>query len=515
LVIISSVADDDALFDYVERERWLIAAALLVSLILLGAGVLLWRRTERQEKVEQDLRQSKELLIESQRLGAIGYMFTDTGAGRVYLSDTMFEILGLPPADFLAMPEAFRLVHPDDRDAYAAARATGIAERRDFDVTVRVLKGDGTIAWARTISHPRFDVRGELTGILHLVQDVSESKRAEEAVRQSEERFRALIEHSNDMILIIGPDGGMRYRSPSAKYQFGYDEDEAFASKLLDRLHPDDHAEAARILPPLLASQGNNAAGRWRWAHKDGSWRVIDWTARNATEVPGIEGVIVNARDVTESAQLQEQLLQSRKMEAVGQLAGGIAHDFNNVLGAVTGFTGFLLQDLPANSEQRRFAERIAAAAERGKTLVQQIFVFSRHSSVEPEPTNIMPIVLETCDLLRASLPASAELEILSDGHDVVAMVNPAQLSQVLMNLCINGRDALAGKPGRVAIGIARVTPGEPDYAGFSGAPPPPAPGQDGSLVRSGALAMERAYARITVADTGQEIGRASCRERV
>ncbi|MBI3710716.1 MAG: response regulator [Proteobacteria bacterium] len=192
-------------------------------------------------------------------------------------------------------------------------------------------------------------------------------------------------------------------------------------------------------------------------------------------------------------------------MEAIGRLAGGIAHDFNNILGAIVGFAGFLVQDLPKGTPQHGFAKRIAMASERGKGVIQQILAFSRRTGVERKRGDLARIVLETEDLLRASLPSSTRLEVVVEADGLIADINAAQVSQILLNLCLNANDALGGQPGNVSIKVGGVNPGDAEYALFraSKTAGEPAVGPEDGRALIGALDANRAYAKMTVADTG------------
>jgi len=574
-----------------------------------------------RETIEASLRESREWLLQSQRLGRTGYVVTDVAAGRVIWSDTMFEIRGVAPRPSFSFAEALAFIHPDDLPLFDAARAQSQLTRGPYDIELRVIRPDGQVIWERSIGLPEFDGDGELarrvvfvqditerkraelalrkaeaerraildnapiaiflkdrdgryrlvnkrfeqwfgrsqqalegvsdvelappdvvrmsqdtdrqvlrlganveyerptygsaaadhavehiqvtkfpirgadgdvTGIAGFLSDISARRQAEAALRQSEERFRALIEHSNDLVAIVALDGALRYYSPSVTESLGFGESEFAGRSILDLVHRDDVAHLATALRRIALTPGARETGEGRVRHKDGGWRHIAWSARNAIDVPGVNGVIVNGRDVTAAKRLEEQLLQAQKMEAVGQLAGGIAHDFNNIIGVVLGFAGFLLDDLPQGSRQRGFAERIAKAGDRAKDLVRQILAFSRHSGVERRPEDLARLLEDTADLLRGSLPSSTAFALDPGPGGLVARVNTGQIGQVLLNLCLNANDALRGEPGRIAIVLDRVAPGAVE--------PTPA---DGHSVLIGTLDPGRAYARITVSDTG------------
>jgi PAS domain S-box-containing protein len=333
------------------------------------------------------------------------------------------------------------------------------------------------------------------------MQDEAERARreAEETLRRSEERFRALIEHSNDMVAVVDTTGRSVYRSPRWVAGTGFADKDLGRNPLFQSLHPDDVAPALAIFDMILTQPDRQASHRSRIRHADGSLRHIAWSARNALNVPGVDGIIVNARDVTTELALEEQLQQARKLEAIGQLAGGIAHDFNNIMGAILGFAEFLVQDLPADTAQHGFAQRIMSAGRRARDLVQQILAFARKSSVERAPTDLGLIIGEAHDLLSASLPSSTEFRLETSAEPLVAEVNPAQISQVVVNLCVNASDALHGQPGSVTINSALIGPFHEDHARLAEI----AARSVEHVVVSGRLRQDVPYARISVSDNG------------
>ena len=175
-------------------------------------------------------------------------------------------------------------------------------------------------------------------------------------------------------------------------------------------------------------------------------------------------GSVIVATDVTDRKRLEEERrqqdlrqAQASKMEALGQLAGGVAHDFNNLLGAILGFSHFIVEDTDPASQQHHFAQRIVTAGQRGRSLVQQILAFSRRATVAPVPVPVAEIVAETGDLLRVTLPSTTQLTLFVGLPDAAVLADKGQLSQVLINLCVNASDALGGEPGQVGIGIGRL----------------------------------------------------------
>jgi PAS domain S-box-containing protein len=239
--------------------------------------------------------------------------------------------------------------------------------------------------------------------------------------------------------------------------------------------------------------------------HGERDVQEIGWSVSGQTRelsvrrsrLPGA-GVVTVLEDVTtqkaeqrDRDRLQTQLQQSSKMEAIGQLAGGVAHDFNNLLGAVIGFARFLEQDLPAGTQERLFAQRILSACNRGKELVAQILAFTRARTVERKPIDLRTALHESRNLLAGSLPATTQLAIDAGDQPQVVVANETQLSQVIVNLCLNAHDALAGRPGQIKVALSRVHPGDADHR---------------RTLLVGQLDPARAYARLDIADTGSGI---------
>lgn len=240
-----------------------------------------------------------------------------------------------------------------------------------------------------------------------------------------------------------------------------------------------------------------------------GAERSVMLTSFVVPDAAGQPGEIATiGLDITElrrrerrSEALEAQLVQAGKMEAIGQLAGGIAHDFNNLLGAIIGFAAFLAEDLPPDSEQQFHARRILRICDRAKALVSQVLAFSRADRVERKSTDIRAAVLETRDLLRPTLPPTTELVYDVANKPVHILANDSQLSQIIVNLCINSSDSLAGKPGTVTVALICGAPKAVELTHFSKQ-------GDHSVDRLnrhvfGQINPERDYARLIVKDTG------------
>ena len=282
-------------------------------------------------------------------------------------------------------------------------------------------------------------------------------------LRESEERFRLLIDRSADLIAVFGPAGDIRYISASVEATLGFRPEEMIGRPAFDFVHPDDREEAARTFGVLAESPGGVSRVTMRHVHRDGSFRVLESSGINLIHVPAIGGIAINSRDVTERRELEEQLSQSQRLESVGRLAGGVAHDFNNILTAILGNTELLATTLPRNAEEQEDLEEIMRAALRARDFVQQLLAFARKQVLAPRVLDLNRSVRASERLLRRLLREDIALRLHLAEPLWPMKADPAQLEQVLINLAVNARDAMP-EGGTITIETANVDL-DADYA--------------------------------------------------
>jgi signal transduction histidine kinase/ActR/RegA family two-component response regulator len=208
-------------------------------------------------------------------------------------------------------------------------------------------------------------------------------------------------------------------------------------------IHPNDWPAITELLRAVLLSYGVSVSGQARYRHKDASWRIFDGTMMNLLDVPGVEGLVVNLRDVTEQAALEGELRQAQKMESVGQLAGGVAHDFNNLLTVIIGRIDFLVGAPNIDEEQQADLGEIKKAAERAAGLTRQLLAFSRKQLLQPRVLDLNRTLDEFEPMLRRLIGEDIRIEI-EHGYELGSVsADPGQLQQILMNLALNARDAM------------------------------------------------------------------------
>jgi two-component system cell cycle sensor histidine kinase/response regulator CckA len=299
--------------------------------------------------------------------------------------------------------------------------------------------------------------------IMGMGYDVTEHKRAEGALRRSEAQFRALTETSTELISIMEPDFSIRYVSPAVEAMLGYGPRELVGNTPFHMMHPEELARVTAALEGPLRAPGAGVTMECRMLHRDGSVRIIEGTVRNMLNVPGIEGIVLNARDITEQRQLEEQLRHAQKMEAIGQLAGGVAHEFANLLSIILCYTDLALKSLEPGNPLQADLEEIDKAAERGSELTSRLLTFSRRHPAQFSRVDLNEVVTKMTRMLKPVLDDRIEvIADLSAGLDKVK-ADPGLIEQVLLNLALNARDAMPfGGQIHISTATARRAPDLP-----------------------------------------------------
>ena len=284
-------------------------------------------------------------------------------------------------------------------------------------------------------------VKGHVDGdlLVRSIRYATERGRAVEALERREEHYRSLIEHSLDLISILNVDGTIRYVSPSHQQVLGYLLEDLVGQNVFAFIHPED----VGAVRDVFARADGAASLECRFRHKDGSWRMLESFGRNLSHLPGVSGVVVNSRDVTERKRLEEQLHHSQRLEAVGRLAGGVAHDFNNLLMVITGYSQMLLDAINPSDPRRSDLEQVVKAAERATDLTRQLLAFSRRQVVRPIILNLNALVHDMDRMLRRVIGEDIKLITSLAPELKNVRADPRQLEQVALNVAVNARDAM------------------------------------------------------------------------
>jgi len=281
-------------------------------------------------------------------------------------------------------------------------------------------------------------------------------------LRNNEEKYRRLIEALSEdhFFYTCNCNGDFTYLSPSVTRVLGYSEHEFRTShiKYLTENIINQRATRKRALSIRGLQQ---PPYEMEILHRNGTVHQLELTETPVFDtqdnVIAVDGI---AHDVTERTQMQNQLRQAQKMEAIGQLTGGIAHDFNNILGSILGYTSLAQQKLSADGDPKltEYLAEVYRAGERARDLISQMLAFSRGSATTPRAMTLTPLVRECITMMRPALPTT--IDLVTDIADDIptVMMDAVQLNQLVMNLCINARDAIEGEKGCIEIGLRTIT---------------------------------------------------------
>jgi two-component system, cell cycle sensor histidine kinase and response regulator CckA len=335
-----------------------------------------------------------------------------------------------------------------------AFRAALAGESRNLERCLR--DTDGTELWFETTHTPVVDEKGTVIGVCLNARDISTRKRAEQAERESEARYRDLFDNASDLVCATDPDGRFLYVNPAWEQTIGMSEAELRRRRFVDAVHPDSRERYAEVVARALAGETLThvelvlvtAGGAPITVEGNLSCTVQDG------RLLMLRGIY---RDVTERKRVEDQLRRAERMQAAGRLAGGMAHEVNNMMTGVIGFSEFLLRSLPGDDPRRAEVQEIIRAGSRASDVTRQLLAFTRQQLLRPEVLDVNSVVSEVEKMLRRSLGEDHVLELkLTPGVGEIR-ADRGQLEQVLINLALNARDAMRG-PGRVTVATGRAT---------------------------------------------------------
>jgi PAS domain S-box-containing protein len=306
------------------------------------------------------------------------------------------------------------------------------------------------------------DAEGIVAGLVGIMLDITARKQVEKELKESKNLFDAFTQHIPGLAYMKDVDGRYlfvndafaRFTGLKAEAQVGLSDDQVWEAETAQILTRND--EAIR-----LSQVAANLMETVRLPNRERRHLLTTrFPIFQDEQLFALGGVSI---DVTESTraeqqrqQLEMQLQQAQKMEALGTLAGGIAHDFNNILAAIIGYTEIVAAETPKGSQTHHYLSRVLEAGDRARTLVKQILTFSRQSEIEPKPVQVKVIVKEVLKLLRASLPVTIDI-VQQIESDAAVMADPVQIHQVMMNLCTNAGYAMREKGGRLTVRLVET----------------------------------------------------------
>jgi len=416
------------------------ASGQLIGLMGTSHDITARKRAE----TERD-RISAQLRLQIDRM-PLAYLLLDRDLRLVDWNAAAERIFGYAREEVLGMTPPFETILP--RSAWQAGEHL-LGRLRAGDMAAHAinenLTKDGrtiTCEWSNT---PLLDRDGLFGGVVSLAQDITERRRADDALHASEERFRQIAESITEVFWLTTPDKHeIAYVSPGYETIWGRPRAAVYASprSWMEAIHVDDRERVAQ------AASTNQTAGaydeEYRIVRPDGT---IRWIRDRAFPVRDGGGQIVRvagvAEDVTEKRQLEAQLRQAQKMEAIGQLAAGVAHDFNNLLTVINGYSELLLDDVGDRADLREPLEEIWKAGERAASLTRQLLAFSRQQVLAPKILDVNEVIYDTEKMLRRLIGEDVELTTVLQHPLGSIKADRGQLEQVLLNLAVNARDAM------------------------------------------------------------------------
>jgi two-component system cell cycle sensor histidine kinase/response regulator CckA len=456
-----------------------LAMRLVLHSTLLALGAVLfacaWFLSHQERSVLDRERLARAALSESEEKfrtlvanvpGAVYRCADDAAWTMAFCSEEIEEITGFPASDFVGNTRRTyaSVIHEDDRADVQAGVAAALAADLPFAFEYRVVRADGSVRWVYEKGQGIRSPAGDHLWLDGAIFDITERTEAARELRQSHTRLELAGLATGSAVYEWDLCTGDTVWTESMTSTFGYpcDAIEPSYDWWLAAVHPEERARVDREFGDSVSARDTTVyAHEYRFLAADGSWRhVLDRgvLVRDASgEATNAVGAMI---DLTETKRLEEQLRQSQKLEAIGQLAGGVAHDFNNLLTAMTGYADFLEAYSGSDDVVKRNVSGIKAGAERAASLTRQLLAFTRQQVLEPQVLEVNRIVRGAHELIGRLIREDVVVSLLLDPAPARIKADPNQIEQVLVNLVLNARDAMP-EGGEIVISTQNVQLGE------------------------------------------------------
>jgi PAS domain S-box-containing protein len=410
-----------------------------------------------------------------------------------YVSPSIENVLGFTPEERkqqsleeMITPESLQKIQEMFIEELQRDKLDNIDPDRSVTAEIEYYRKDGSTVWLENTVKAIRDPGGAIVGMHGVSRDITERKQAEEALRESESKFRSLFDLSPQAIALTEVKSGKLIDINDKFCELTKYSKEEVLGLNTTKVGFYSKADRRKFLKELQLSGEVNGL-EMDFKAKDNSVLNMLMFAR-IIQIAGVSFILTIFHNMTEQKRLETQLQQAHKMEAIGTLAGGIAHDFNNIIGIILGNIELAVDDIPESNPAKYNLEEIRTASLRAKEVVHQLLSFARKTNLEKKPINIVPIVKESLKLLRSSIPTSIEMhqDIKKDVDTILA--DPTQTNQLLINLCTNASHAMPDG-GMLSIALKNVTLGKDASAKH----PDLSPGR---------------YVNLKVSDTGYGISR-------
>jgi PAS domain S-box-containing protein len=424
-----------------------------------------------EEKIEQLEMTSKTLQESAKRYHLLvdalneGVIFLEAGGRIIIWNKSAENTFGMCAEEVIGrnFPDIqWPTIHPDGSQM-AAQEHPGMVTlgtgKPCRDVLVGVLGSGSAVRWIAVNTTPVYRADGQKPfAVVISFADVTDRRKVEEALKESEDRFRRLFEEAPIAIQGYSASGVIRYWNKANETTYGYSKEEAIGKNIVDLIIPREFREQAIQIIRQGAETGQTPpCGELLLRRKDGS-RVPVLSSHvaivrnsNETELYCLDN------DLTEQKRLQAELQQAHKMEVIGTLTSGIAHDFNNILGIIIGNCELAIDDVPPWNPAHAFLQEIQKAGSRGKDIVRQLLTFCRKTENTPKPMHLIPAFEDVIRFIRATIPTTIDIRHEMLAREDIICSDPTVIYQVLMNLCSNASHAMELTGGAITIRMQNI----------------------------------------------------------
>jgi PAS domain S-box-containing protein len=451
----------EALLNAKRHERSLTAAAAVFALLF---GLVSWqsvrvlRERNRTRLTERSLRETEQklrLMANNMKEMVLAFDMDK----RLIFANPAVEALTGYRTDELERDGFVNWIHPGDQARMLAHWAEIFQGGAFEDEEYRLITRDGRTRWASASWGPILDEAGKQIGVQGSERDITERKAADERLRESERRFRGLLEHVQLAAAIFDVDGNLEFVNDYTTAITGWTREELIGHHTTEFLAPEEHGRVHKLLVSLKQrGEPLHWLSEIAVLTKDGKRRCLLMNHVVLVDSAGkVTAVASLGADITEHRELQEQYLQSQKLESLGTMAGGVAHDFNNLLTVINGYCDLILSGLRKSDAVWPQIEEIRKAGSRAAELTQQLLAFSRRQITQPRPVDLNGILEESGAMFRTLLGEDIALVTNLDRQLGTVMADKGQMLQIFMNLLVNARDAMP-HGGRLTIETRNTT---------------------------------------------------------
>jgi PAS domain S-box-containing protein len=408
-----------------------------------------------RDQAQVALAQSEERLRLVTEASTDGVWDWTIATGRVYWSERAHHLMGVAPGEVRRFEQMLALIHPDDRAGFDESLREALSPGREpLRIELRLMRAQDHYGHFRLSGKVVRDSAGHAVRVAGSLADITERKQAEQALRESEQRFQSFMDNSPTIAFMKDPSGRYVYVNAGFEKLFkkktgelvGRTDRELWAPEIADRLRMAD----AAVLDSNRSMEFTETLPAEDGPHEWLSFKFPIFEAPNQRFVGGVS-VDITERKRAEQAlrEADEQLRQSQKMEAVGQLASGVAHDFNNLLTAIRGYASLARNTLSEEHPALESLDQVEEASRQATGVAGALLTFARRTRSEKSPANVAQVVESATRLFRRTLPPSVRLAVdIARADELWVMADSTQLQQVIINLLLNARDAITARDG-------------------------------------------------------------------